>query len=242
MKRSVIFHLMLGALCLGGAQAIPAADSPPTVETQLRERLRDTVLQLRAAETERAALQAAQAQSADEKKALTAQLVAITKEANANKLAAKVADSLNDSLKSQVTRQDKEMAQLKEAIENCRQEAELVRNKEMERAKRQDEVVIDLERLVADRQAKNLALYKIASEILQRYQQFGLGDALTAREPFVGVTRVKLQNLVQDYQDKIQNERTTLEKKDLEFDQNKPMNQPPQTSTSSATPPAETPE
>jgi len=238
MKKSFISFLMLGALCLLGAQAIPAEEPAQTVETRLRDRLRDTMLQLRAAETERAALQAAQAQSADEKKVLTEKLEAVTKEANANKLAAQAVDSL----KSQVARQDKEMAQIKEAIESCRQTAELARNKEAERAKRADEAVIELERLVADRQAKNLALHKIASEILQRYQQFGLGDALKAREPFVGITRVKLQNLVQDYQDKLLNERTTLDKKDLESYQDKLLNEPPQASQPSSRAPGQTSE
>jgi hypothetical protein len=227
MKRIVISFLMLGALCLLGAQAIPAAESTETMETRLRERLRDTMLQLRdaqtAAETDRAALQAAQAQSADEKKVLTEKLEAITKEANASKLAAQAVDGL----KSQVARQDKEIAQLNEAAE---------------RAKLVDEAVIELERLVADRQAKNLALYKIATEILQRYQQFGLGDALTAREPFVGITRVKLQNLVQDYQDKLLNERTTLDQKDLKSYQDKLLNHPPQTSEPNPSTPRQTSE
>jgi len=234
MKKSVISFLMLGALCLLTARAIPAQEPTQTVETRLRDRLRDTMLQLRdaetAAETARAALQAAQAQSADEKKVLTEKLEAITKEANANNLAAKAVDTL----KSQVTRQDKEITQLNEAIESCKQTSEVARNKEVERARIMDEAVIELERLVADRQAKNLALYKLASEILQRYQQFGLGDALTAREPFVGITRVKLQNLVQDYQDKLLNERVTLDKKDLKSYPDKLLNQPPQTSEPSS--------
>ena len=240
MKRGIISLLMLGALCLLGAQAIPAAEPADTIETRLRERLRDTTLQLRdaeaAAETARAALQAAQAQSADEKQALTEELQAITKEANANKLAAKAVDNF----KSQVAHQDKEIAQLKEAAENCKQAAELARNKEVERAKRTDEAVIELERLVADRQAKNLALYKIASEILVRYRKFGLGDAITAREPFAGITRVKLQNLVQDYQDKLLNERTTLEQKDLESYQSKLSNQPSQASKPNSSGPRQT--
>jgi hypothetical protein len=235
MKRSAVSFLMLGFLCLAGVQAVAAEEPTQSVETRLRERLRDTMLQLRdaqaAAETARAALQAAQTQSADEKQALTDKLAAITKEANANKLAAQAVESL----KSQVARQDKEIAQLNEGIESCRQAAELARNKEAERAKLADEAVIELERLVADRQAKNLALYKIATEILQRYQQFGLGEALTAREPFVGITRVKLQNLVQDYQDKLLNERTTLEKKDLESYRDKLAKQAPQTATPSST-------
>jgi len=63
-----------------------------------------------------------------------------------------------------------------------------------------------LQRLVADREAKNLALYQLSGEILTRYQKFGLGDALLAREPFIGVSRVKLQTLVQDYHDKLRDQ------------------------------------
>jgi Asp-tRNA(Asn)/Glu-tRNA(Gln) amidotransferase A subunit family amidase len=232
MKRPIVSFLMLGILCLSGAQAIPAAEPTETIETRLREKLRDTMLQLRdaqtAVETERAALEAAQAQSADEKKALTEKLEAITKEANANSLAAKAVDGL----KIQVARQDKEIAQLKGTMESCQQAVELTRKQDAERAKLVDEAVTELERLVADRQTKNLALYKIGTEILQRYKRFGLGDAITAREPFVGLTRVKLQNLVQDYQDKLLNERTTLEKKDLESYQDKLRKQPAPTSKS----------
>ena len=238
MMRKFLCFLMLGALCRLGTQAIPAAEPPPTVEIQLRERLRATMLQLRTVEAERVVLQQAQAQSADEKKALTERLEAITKEANASKLAAKALDSF----KTQVARQDQEIAQLKEQIESGRRAAEVARNREAERAKRMDEIAIGLERLVADRQAKNLALYKIGNEILQRYQKFGLGDALGAREPFIGITRVKLQTLVQDYQDKLQNERTALDEKDLEYSREKLLNQPPQTSAPGSEAPRQTSE
>jgi hypothetical protein len=230
MKRSIFFFLIFGAVCLLRTRPIQAADPADTIETRLREKLRDTMLQLRdaqaAVETERAALEAAQAQSADVKKALTEKLEAITKEANANSLAAKAVDAL----KIQVAQQDKEIAQLKGTMEICQQTAELTRKQDAEQAKLVDEAVTELERLVADRQTKNLALYKIGTEILQRYERFGLGDAITAREPFVGITRVKLQNLVQDYQDKLLNERTTLEKKDLESYQDKLRKQPAPTS------------
>ncbi len=40
-------------------------------------------------------------------------------------------------------------------------------------------------------------------EVLDRYEKFSLGDAISAKEPFVGVTRVHLQELVQGYQDKL---------------------------------------
>ena len=65
---------------------------------------------------------------------------------------------------------------------------------------------------VADREAKNRELYRLANEILTRYEKFGLGDALAAREPFTGITRTKLENLVQDYSDKIADARVQPQK------------------------------
>src|SRR5688500_4077910 len=56
------------------------ANEPSPAEARLREGLKNTMLQLRAAETERATLQAAQAQAAEEKKALEARLEAMTKQ------------------------------------------------------------------------------------------------------------------------------------------------------------------
>jgi len=215
MKQNILPVLVVGFLYLLSPRVILAADSAPTIETQLRERLRDTMLQLRAAETERDALQAAQTQSVEENKVLTERIAAITKQADANKQAAVAAAQTADNLKSQVSRQEKEIADLKEAAASYKQVSELAREKDAEQIKLADDAVIQLERLVADRQEKNLALYKIASEILQRYQKFGLGTALEAREPFIGVTRVKLENLVQDYKDKLLDERTTLHEKDL---------------------------
>jgi len=62
---------------------------------------------------------------------------------------------------------------------------------------------IMLQRVVEDRETKNLELFKTGNEILERYEKFSLGDALSAKEPFVGITRVKLQEFVQDYKDKL---------------------------------------
>jgi chromosome segregation ATPase len=63
-----------------------------------------------------------------------------------------------------------------------------------------------LRQLLADREAKNVALYKLGDDILTRYEKFGLGDALAAKEPFVGMSRVRLENLVQDYKDKLRDQ------------------------------------
>jgi hypothetical protein len=73
---------------------------------------------------------------------------------------------------------------------------------ESERAKLAVQV-ITLQRVVADRETKNLELFKAGNDILDRYEKFSLGDALSAKEPFIGITRVKLDEFVQDYKDKL---------------------------------------
>ena len=78
--------------------------------------------------------------------------------------------------------------------------------KEAQRAQLADKVIA-LDRRVADQQTRNAAMYKVGTEVLSRYEKFGIGDALTSREPFVGLTRVKFENLIQDYADKLADER-----------------------------------
>jgi chromosome segregation ATPase len=161
-------------------------------ETKLREALRNTMLQLRSAQNERATLQAAQAESEQKVKTLTAQVDSLTKRATAAEKTS--AD------------QQAQLSKFKEAIQNWetayKQAIEVGNRKEEARAKLAREA-ISLQRQVVDQQSRNAAMFRTANEILTRYERFGLGEALAAKEPFVGITRVKLENLVQDYQDKL---------------------------------------
>jgi hypothetical protein len=165
-------------------------------DAKLRETLRNTILQLRTAQNERAALQATQAENDAKLKKLTAEVESLRKEAAAaNKT---------------ITDQQAQLAKFKEALQNWeaayKQATDLATSKETARAKLADEAIA-LQRQVADQKTKNAALFRTANEILTRYERFGLGEALAAKEPFVGVTRVKLETLVQDYADKIADER-----------------------------------
>ena len=65
----------------------------------------------------------------------------------------------------------------------------------------------------ADRERKNISLFNTAIEILNRYEGYALGKALAAREPFIGTTRVKVENLVQGYKDKILDNRLSVASK-----------------------------
>jgi hypothetical protein len=120
-----------------------------------------------------------------------------------------------DGLKDQIAKQEKEIARLREDLTAQQRAAAQARAQQADYAKKAGDVVVGLERLVTDRQTKNLTLYQTALEILDRYEKFSLGDALKAREPFTGIARVKLQNQVQEYQDKLASGRVTLSDKDL---------------------------
>jgi DNA-binding HxlR family transcriptional regulator len=179
------------------------ADQANSPEERLRGMLRSTMLQLRDAQNQVATLQSAQTESDKEKKALSDRLDELTKQATVDKDAA--TKSIAD-LMAKVTDQNTSITQLKDALDKWKEAynkaVEVAYTKEAQRAKFESQAIL-LQRRVENDEAKNLALYKLGKEVLDRYEKFGLGTAITAREPFVGTTKVKLENLVQDYSDKL---------------------------------------
>lgn len=193
-----------------------ADDQAATTETRLREALKNTMLQLRDAQNQVVTLQAAQTQSDKDNADLKAkvdelgnQISSITKQSADDKAASdKTISELKKQatdLTGQVTRLDESLKQWKEAYN---QASQLATAKEAARVQLAAENAA-LQRTVDDREIKNLELFKTGNEILTRYEKFSLGDAIGAKEPFVGIARVKLQTLVQDYQGKLLDERVT---------------------------------
>jgi chromosome segregation ATPase len=203
MLRKPNFLIVTCLLSLFTSASLQAEDQSRNVELKLREALRGMALQLRDSESARATLQATQTDNEQKIQELTAQVDKLTKQAEADKAASdkEVAD-----LKEQIATGEVNMATLKKSYQVLETEfkkvSDIARTKETQRAKFETDAIL-LRRRVADQETRNTALFNIATEILKRYEKFGLGEALTAREPFVGTTRVKLENLVQDYSDKI---------------------------------------
>lgn len=186
--------------------AAPEAD--PSLK--LREQLKATMLQLRTAQTEAANMQAAQAAADAKAKDLEAQIAklnkqneTLVKQSNADKAAAEESIA---NLNNKLADREKRIVQFSEALEKWKtgyqKAAEVARTKEEERATLASEAVV-LKRTIADREAKNIALFNTSNEILDRFENYALGKALSAREPFINTTRVKVENLVQGYKDKI---------------------------------------
>ena len=192
-----------------GSLPLQAAD-PADPSQQLREQLRATLLQLRTAQTEAANQQALQAAAEAKSQELEATIkkleennATVVKRANEDKAAA---ENTIAELNNKLAEREKRIVQFTEALEEWKngynKAATIARTKEEERAKLASEAIV-LKRTIADRDRKNIALFNTANEILERYENYALGKAISAREPFVGKTRVKIENLVQDYQDKI---------------------------------------
>ena len=174
-----------------------------TPETRLREALRNTTVQLRTAQSDNAGLQVTQAETETERDTLKKQLADLTKQSEKDraKSSKEIAD-LTAKSSALEEKNTKLLAELNRTRDIAQQAAALAKTKELARTNLEIRVA-ELERTVADREGKNIALVKVAGEILTRLQKFGLGDAIKSKEPFIGAKRVQIQALVQDYNDKI---------------------------------------
>lgn len=194
-------------IALAGQAIDVRAAEEATVESKLREGLRTVTIQLRDAQNQVATLQATQAASDQKIKDLTAKIDTLNKQAVIDR---NTSTNLLAEANTKLAEQTAVNQGLQTSIEKWRRSytelTSFTQKKEIERAKLADRV-IKLDRQVQDQQIKNIQMYKLGVEILDRYEKFGLGQAVLAREPFVGSTRVKFQNLIQDSQDKLTDQR-----------------------------------
>jgi chromosome segregation ATPase len=192
-------------LTLAFASAAFAQEVSPE-EAKLREQLKATALLLRAAETEKAnalaTFAAEQTKTATLQKeidGLNARMAAETKRASEDKLATeKMIAKLNDTLIGRENRLKEFSVALEKMKYAYNQVASTAIKKESERVALSNEN-LSLKNTIADRERKNLKLYTTSLEILERYENYALGKALSAREPFVQKSRVTIENQVQDY-------------------------------------------
>ncbi len=206
--------VLLGIL----ATAVSAAEEiDPTVK--LREQLRAVMLQLRTSQTDAANAQAAQSIAEQKSKELGEKITALEKRNDAlvkQNSAEKTASEetiakLNNRLAERENRLTEITANREEWKAGYQKAAAVANTKEDERARLASEVLVN-KRTIADLQAKNVSLFNTANEILDRYESYALGKALGAREPFIGTTRVKIENQVQGYKDKILDNRISAPK------------------------------
>jgi peptidoglycan hydrolase CwlO-like protein len=207
MKRHLL--LILTAAALLGAMAARGDDQSNSPEDRLRDAYKNAVMQLRTVTADRDNLQAQVTDLQTQKDTLTAQVSDLTKKIAAQQDTDTKAIAV---LKSQVSDQEDSIAKLQQSLDawkdSQRKLVVIATATEAKRAKLAD-LSIHLQRIVDDQKRKNAEMYRLGMEILDRYEKFGLGEALTAKEPFVGVTRTKFETLVQDYEDKLTDQTIT---------------------------------
>jgi chromosome segregation ATPase len=205
MKRILSATLLLltaAAPLHGQAQADPSA--------KLREQLKATMLQLRTAQTDAANAKGAQAvadakikELEDKNKQLEARIASLGKEiAEVTTASEETTIKLNNTIADRdkrITQYQQGLAEWKAGYDKA---AAVARKKEEERAALASEVV-SLKNTVADRERKNIALFNTSLEILDRFEKFSLGKALSAREVFIQSSRVKVESLVEGYKSDI---------------------------------------
>ena len=199
-------YALLAAAAVLLVPALRAADEDPTAK--FREALKDSMLKLRAAQGEVATAQAAQYAAEAKVTELTAKSDALTKElANERNTSTNMIAELNKKLADR----DGSIVELNAALAKWKKSygevAKLASKREGQRAQL-DTKRIEVERKLEEQQNKNIEMYQAGMEILDRYEKFGLGDAILAREPFTAAQRVKFQNLVQDLADKLADARS----------------------------------
>ncbi len=207
-----VFCLILLSLPLAAQDVSPA-------EIKLREQLRSTALLLRAAETEKAnavaTFAAEQVKSANLQKEvdnLNNKLIGMIKETDKQKSESeKIISGLNERLTTYEERLKEYVQALEKWKVSQQQAVETAQQKEAARSELANQVLF-LKNTIADRERKNLKLYTTSLEILDRYEKYALGKALSAREPFIQKTRVTIETQVQDYKDTIIDNRLSAQK------------------------------
>ncbi|MFN0316745.1 MAG: hypothetical protein ACKVQA_17115 [Burkholderiales bacterium] len=74
----------------------------------------------------------------------------------------------------------------------------------------QREVIARQTQLLSAADEKNKALVKIGRELMGRYKDKGVMDALMQKEPFTQIERVRLQNTLQEYDEKLESHRIAM--------------------------------
>jgi DNA repair exonuclease SbcCD ATPase subunit len=155
---------------------------------RLRAQLRQVTLQLRQAQDDQASIQAQKVAAESERDAVKKQL------ASAQAELARVRH--NDDRAAAI---EGDLAKTKDALA---QATEAANQQKAERDKLQAQAS-DVGLLYATCQGKNIKLLDVSREILDAYENFDFIDSLGVREPFVQTKRVELENLTQNYRDRI---------------------------------------
>lgn len=186
------------------ASSVLAADTP---EARLREALHRTTEELRDAQDQIARLQAKEAEDQRQIQTLTAQ-------ASEQKTQASSGQKEGEQARRAAEAAEREMKQRVGEAQAIVDKWQSAYNQAAAVAKSRDEAAAHFQALNAQLtertglcEMKNTHLFDLANEILDKFGSKGFVEGFSRMEPFTQLKRVQLETIVQDYQDKIHDEK-----------------------------------
>jgi len=179
-----------------------------------REMLRRAQQALRQAETERAALQSEKLALEDKLKLASAQAARLPE------VEKKLGDAerRNRALGAELTRSRQSNAELEKKLADANTRYAQLSQTHTESlrtlASRDNQIKLQIGTLTQTRtevaacEEKNVKLYGYATELMQRYRDKGAFDALTQAEPVTGLKQARIDNLLEEYRDKLETQRS----------------------------------
>lgn len=200
--------MMAAALWAGNGLAQPAQPAQ-SMEERLRAQLRNTTAQLQQAQNELAALKAGQSGPAGApagkdspdalRKALEAAQAQLASEKQARERLEQGSRASQSQAQAIADKANAQIAQYRNAYEEL---LKLARNAEAERKRLGEESGAQRSALALC-EAKNAKLYAVGQEILDAYENVGIGTVIASRQPFAAKARVKYEQIAQEYGDKL---------------------------------------
>jgi len=191
--------IFLLAMSLGCVPAL-AQDSP---EARLREMLRRTAADLRVSQDSQATLQATLDQEKQKSAALQKQIEQLMAAPPKPAVSDEEIQKMRADLQNARTQAATLEASLKQWQDAYQKAADLARAKDAE-SRAAAARAAESGREAGICAAANTKLTDVANEILHLYQTQGFRSLLiTSYEPLLGLKKVELQNTIQDYEDKI---------------------------------------
>ncbi len=195
---------------LAAVAAAAGAQQAQSMEERLRAQLRITTQQLQQAQNELVSLKAGKPAAGAPAAAAGPELESLKKELaqaqsqlaaerQARVQASAGAQQLREQAQASTEKAGAQVAQYRGAYDEL---LKMARSTEAERQKLTAE--LGTQRTALEQcQAKNKALYALGQEILQAYETMDVGSVLASRQPFAAQSRVKFEQIAQEYGDKL---------------------------------------
>jgi hypothetical protein len=195
MKRTLIALVLLAVFPAAQAQSA-------SLESRMRDQLRETRTQLQE-------LQAQQSTWAAEKAALEKERDAAKQEAaaaHATKAVPAVSPDSTRELAAERQRREAAEASLQRNKSDAESAGVAMRTAEAERSRLSKELELSHSQVDACT-ARNVQMYQVGKEVIAAYENIDTTDIVSSRQPFAAKSRVKLENAAQSFGDKLYEQR-----------------------------------